>query len=79
MNAGYDDRETAEENIFFKKEEEKVLRKLLSKVRQDVAKADAPAAKAAEDEEMKELDALLGKYNVSGADKKKLIDWRHQH
>ena len=59
-------------------EEEKLLRKLLAKVREGNGSASAAAAPtAAPSVEVTKLEAIIGKYKVSEADKKALIAWRH--
>ncbi|PRW57560.1 l-inducible nipa [Chlorella sorokiniana] len=75
---GYDDREAAEEMLFFKKEDEKLLRKLLSKVRSQAAQSDPHAAAGAYEAEKSQLKAIVGKYNISDADLKALIEWKHE-
>lgn len=58
--AGYDERESAQEATFFHKEDEKLLRKLLQKVRAQANETDVHAAKGAEAKELSELEAIVG-------------------
>ncbi|KAL4432577.1 hypothetical protein ABPG77_000514 [Micractinium sp. CCAP 211/92] len=75
---GYDDKEAAEEMLFFKKEDEKLLRRLLSKVRQQAEQHDVHAAVGAIEAEKSALKAIVGKYNVSEEDLKALLEWKHE-
>jgi hypothetical protein len=77
---GYDDKEAAEEMMYFKKEDEKILRKLLQKVRASAEQHDVHAAAGAVEAEKSALKAIVGKYNVSEEDVQALLDWKHnQH
>lgn len=75
----FKDKERAAEAQYFNVEEEKLLRKLLAKVREGNGSASAAAAPtaAAPSVEVTKLEAIIGKYKVSEADKKALIAWRH--
>ncbi|KAL4436834.1 hypothetical protein ABPG75_003973 [Micractinium tetrahymenae] len=74
---GYDDKEAAEEMLFFKKEDERLLRRLLSKVRQQAEQHDMHAAVGAIEAEKSALKAIVSKYNVSEEDLNALMDWKH--
>ncbi|KAI7836075.1 hypothetical protein COHA_010044 [Chlorella ohadii] len=63
--------------LYFKKEDEKLLRQLLSKVRSQAAQSDPHAAAGALEAEKSQLKAIVGKYNVSEADLNELIRWKH--
>lgn len=75
---GYDDREAAEERLFFKKEDEKLLRELLSKVRAQAEAADPHAATGTLAAERSALDAIVGA-KLSDEEKDKLLAWKHTH
>lgn len=74
---GYDDRETAEETLFIKKEEERNLRQLLAKLKKQAEAKDAAGAAAARELEVAALQPIIDKYHISDADVDKLIEWRH--
>lgn len=75
---GYDEKENAEEAIFFKKEDEKLLRSLLSKVRAQAEQHDVHSAKGVLAAEKSALDAIVGS-KLSAAEKDALIEWKHKH
>lgn len=75
---GYDDREAAEERLFFKKEDEKLLRELLSKVRAQAEAADPHAATGTLAAERSALDAIVGG-KLSDAEKDEVLKWKHTH
>eukprot|EP00743_Colponemidia_sp_Colp-15_P002754 GILK01002982.1.p1 GENE.GILK01002982.1~~GILK01002982.1.p1 ORF type:complete len:101 (-),score=21.02 GILK01002982.1:74-376(-) len=58
---GFKDREEAAEKLFFNKQEEELLQKLLHKVKSETSKASGPAGKAEEDS----LKAVFQKHGVS--------------
>lgn len=75
MTTSFADRERALEQAYFNREEEKLLRKLLGKVK---SQADAKeGAAGGHSAERKALDAIVDKYKVSEEDKKALLAWRH--
>lgn len=76
---GYDDKEAAEERLFFKKEDEKLLRKLLGKVKAQADQADVHAAVGDKAAELSSLQAIVAKYNVSQDDIDALIAWKNSH
>jgi hypothetical protein len=59
-NAGYDGKEQAEEAVFFHKEDEKLLKKLLSKVRAQAELNDSRTAKETRAAEMASLNDIVG-------------------
>jgi len=75
---GYDDKEAAEERLFFKKEEEKLLRELLSKVRAQAEVSDPHAATGTLAAERSALDAIVGS-KLSPSEKDQLLEWKHTH
>ncbi len=75
---GYDDKEAAEERLFFKKEEEKLLRGLLAKVRAQAEAADPHAATGTLAAERSALDAIVGS-KLSAGEKDQLLEWKHTH
>lgn len=62
--------------MFFHKEDEKLLKKLLQKVRAQAEQHDVHNAKGAQAAEMSALDAIVGG-KLSAEEKQKLIDWKH--
>jgi len=67
------------ESVYFKKEDEHLLRKLVKKMKvltdyhdQDEAEGDAKS-------EREELLKIVGKYNLSKKDLDALVHWRHDH
>lgn len=76
---GFADRESAFENLYFSKEDERALRKLLSKVKSQTQTTDPSASLSSDAAEMASLRAIVGKYSVSEADMKALLHWKHAH
>lgn len=72
-------RERAMEKQFFNKEDEKLLRHLLSKMKTQADKVDTVEAKNVVSEEKTKLEAIVGKYHLTPADIDALIAWRHDH
>eukprot|EP01025_Chloroclados_australasicus_P050964 TRINITY_DN5925_c1_g1_i3.p3 TRINITY_DN5925_c1_g1~~TRINITY_DN5925_c1_g1_i3.p3 ORF type:complete len:111 (-),score=16.41 TRINITY_DN5925_c1_g1_i3:291-623(-) len=73
----YDEKERGEEALYFSKEDEKTLRKLLTKVKQQ---ADTDLQEKAK-HEAAEADALKGivaKYNITHDDFLALLKWKHE-
>ncbi len=75
---GYDDKENAEEAIFFKKEDEKLLKELLTKVRAQAEKHDVHSAKGVLAAEKSALEEIVGA-KLSDAEKDGLMQWKHTH
>ena len=75
---GYSDKERGEEIVYFKKEEEKLLRQLLAKVAQSASQHDVEGAKAAKAESEKALDSIIGS-KLSPAEKEALLKWKNSH
>ncbi|GAB4814436.1 hypothetical protein N2152v2_001482 [Parachlorella kessleri] len=84
----FDERETWEENLFAKKassprlsrpwkEDEKALRKLLAKLRDQVEQSEPAAAAEAKQEEIAALKPLIDKYRMKAHDVEQLLAWRH--
>ena len=69
-SAGLADREKAVEKQWASQEDEKLLRRLLGKIR-------ASASASAPTDEQRKLDAIVDKYKVSHEDKAALLAWRH--
>ncbi|EFN55519.1 hypothetical protein CHLNCDRAFT_133937 [Chlorella variabilis] len=61
-------------------EDERLLRRLLSKVRKSAEQHDQHAAVGAIEADKSSLKAIVGKYNISDADMQALLEWKHdQH
>lgn len=63
---------------YTQQEEENALRKILSKVKVQAELDKTAAAHHAAAEEAA-LRHIVGKYNVSAADVKALLEWKHAH
>eukprot|EP00884_Botryococcus_braunii_P020844 jgi/Botrbrau1/7443/Bobra.0083s0016.1 len=79
MSSGpFQEKERAEETIHFRKEDEKLLRKLLQKVKTQADQADKHEAESHEQEERSFLKKVLGE-KVTDAQIEALLGWKHQH
>jgi hypothetical protein len=76
---GFSEHEAAVENFYFNKEDERLLRKLLSKVKTQSQTSDPSASVSSEAADLATLRAIVGKYNVSEPDMKALLHWKHAH
>jgi len=74
----YKDKESAEENIFFKREEIKMLKSLAANARRRQQLEDPKGYAVMVDKEKRELKQILSKYNVSEETLDKLVEWRDQ-
>ncbi|EIE19530.1 NaCl-inducible protein [Coccomyxa subellipsoidea C-169] len=74
----FSDREKGEELVHFRKEDEKLLRKLLEKVKAQADKVDTKEAEDHAQSELSKLKSILGNYNVAEKDLKALMDWKHE-
>ncbi|KIZ00632.1 hypothetical protein MNEG_7329 [Monoraphidium neglectum] len=73
---GFDEHESAVENLYFNKEDERILRKILGKVKNQAEQDEtAKAQHAAADEAA--LRQILAKYSVADHDIKALLHWKH--
>ncbi|ETV76485.1 hypothetical protein H257_09501 [Aphanomyces astaci] len=72
------EKERAEEARYFNKEDERALRKLLSKLKGQADAADTQGAQTQESIEKKELTQILGA-NTPAATIEALIKWKHHH
>lgn len=73
----FEDREKGEERVYFRREEERMLRNLLNKVKKSADTEDKHAAQQAQQDEFNKLKGILGKYNVSEQDMEALIKWKY--
>lgn len=76
--AGYDERENAQEAVFFKKEDEKLLKDLLKKVRAQAERHDEHSAKGVKAAEKSSLESIVGD-KLTEAEKDALLEWKHTH
>jgi len=76
--AGYDERENAQEAVFFKKEDEKLLKDLLKKVRAQAEKHDEHSAKGVRAAEKSSLESIVGD-KLTETEKDALLEWKHTH
>eukprot|EP01024_Parvocaulis_polyphysoides_P069583 TRINITY_DN852_c0_g1_i1.p4 TRINITY_DN852_c0_g1~~TRINITY_DN852_c0_g1_i1.p4 ORF type:complete len:109 (-),score=23.61 TRINITY_DN852_c0_g1_i1:347-673(-) len=75
----YDEKERGEEALYFSKEDERAMRKLLSKVKQQ-ADTDVAERQKQDASEQESLKAIVSKYNISQDDFMALLKWKHdQH
>lgn len=72
-----DKRARAQESVYFKKEDEKLLRKLLNKVKVEADHHDQQEAEIHAKDERAALQKIVGKYNVSEEDLEAILHWRH--
>jgi hypothetical protein len=75
---GFNERESAMENLYFTKEDERLLRGLLTKVKKQSDVKDKPAAAGVLAAELAALKNITSKYNISDADVSALMDWKHK-
>lgn len=79
MSTGpFQEKERAEETIHFRKEDEKLLRKLLQKVKTQADQVDKHEADSHEQAERSSLKKILGE-KVTDAQIEALLGWKHQH
>lgn len=71
------DKEKAGEDIYFTKEDQRIMAKLLSKVKQQSDLSDAQGADGIKAAEVAGLRQIVEKYNVAKEDIEKLIRWKH--
>eukprot|EP00879_Flechtneria_rotunda_P000761 GHRR01000882.1.p1 GENE.GHRR01000882.1~~GHRR01000882.1.p1 ORF type:complete len:111 (+),score=32.80 GHRR01000882.1:112-444(+) len=76
---GWSDKEQAVENIYFSKEDERLLSKLLSKVKQQTKVSDVSEASQSAVAEEAALRNIVSKYRISKEDFQALLDWKHAH
>lgn len=69
----------AVENMYFSKEDERLLSKLLTKVKKQTSVADVSAATESAVAEEAALRNIVSRYNISKEDFKALLDWKHAH
>lgn len=75
----FPEREKAAEAVYFNKEEEKLLRGVLKKIKMQADKIDKHAAAGQVAEEKSALKEILEKYNVSDRDMEELLKWKHHN
>mmetsp|Transcript_171097 Transcript_171097/g.415918 ORF Transcript_171097/g.415918 Transcript_171097/m.415918 type:complete len:112 (+) Transcript_171097:92-427(+) len=73
------DRESALENMYFNKEDERLMRQLLRKMKVVSDKHDEHGAVGVQATEMSALKEIVDKYKMANADIDALIEWRHNH
>lgn len=73
----FEDKGRGEENIRFRKEDERLLRQLLNKVKKQADSVDVHEAESTKSNELVSLKEILGKYNVSDEDLNKVLEWKH--
>ena len=64
---------------YFNKEDERLLRGLLSKVKQATEATDITAAATSKASEEASLRSIVGKYKMDAADIQALLQWKHAH
>lgn len=75
---GLNEHEQAVENMYFNKEEERLLRTLLKKVKGQADQDQAAAAQHAASEAAA-LRQIIAKYDMKESDVKALLEWKHSH
>ncbi|GMH40919.1 hypothetical protein BSKO_08823 [Bryopsis sp. KO-2023] len=73
------EKERGEERLYFNKEDEKLLKKLLSKVKGQADKNDKHGAEGTKAAELSALKDILGKYKVSDDDMVAVLEWKNTH
>jgi hypothetical protein len=76
---GFNEHEQAVENMYFSKEDERLLRKLLTKVKKQTEVTDTSAATHSAVAEEAALRNITSKYQISKEDFQALLDWKHAH
>lgn len=74
---GFKEREHVIEDYYFTKEDERILNKLLVKMKSQTEKSDVHAVAGVKTAEMSSLRSILSKYSVSDEDYEKLLKWKH--
>ncbi|GBF90802.1 hypothetical protein Rsub_03103 [Raphidocelis subcapitata] len=73
---GFSEHEQAVENMYFNKEDERLMRRLLGKVKVQAEQDASSAAHHAAAEEAA-LRQIVGKYKLAEVDIKALMEWKH--
>lgn len=76
---GFNDHEAAVENMYFSKEDERLMSKLLSKIKKQTQVTDLSAATESAVAEEAALRNIVSKYQISKEDFQALLDWKHAH
>ncbi|KAG2452984.1 hypothetical protein HYH02_002321 [Chlamydomonas schloesseri] len=71
--------EKAIEDLFFSKEDQRLMAKLLQKVKEQSDLADKHAAEGVKAAELSSLKQIVGKYELPKDVLEKLIKWKHTH
>ncbi|WZN61416.1 hypothetical protein HKI87_04g29510 [Chloropicon roscoffensis] len=71
----FNKKEAAEERLYFNKEDEKLLRGLLGKMKAQAETSD----KFHSEKEKQALMDIVGRYDMDNKDVERLLDWRHSH
>lgn len=69
----------ASQDIYFTKEDQRIMAKLLAKVKSQSDSADKHAAEGIKAAEMSALKQIINKYNLAPEDVEKLLKWKHIH
>lgn len=69
----------AVEDLYFTKEDQRLMSKLLSKIKVQSDMSDKHAAEGVLAAEKSALKQVIGKYNISADDVEKLLKWKHTH
>ncbi|KAK9826433.1 hypothetical protein WJX81_005207 [Elliptochloris bilobata] len=73
----YDDKERGDERVHFAREDEKLLRKLLSKVKAQADQVDKQGADGHKDAEAAKLKKILPKHKLTDQEIELLLGWKH--
>jgi hypothetical protein len=76
---GFNENEQAVENMYFSKEDERLMQKLLSKIKKQTQVTDLSAATESAVAEEAALRNIVSKYKISKEDFQALLDWKHAH
>jgi hypothetical protein len=65
--------------MYFSKEDERLMSKLLNKMKKQTSVTDVSAATESAVAEEAALRNIVGRYQMSKEDFKALLDWKHAH
>nr|BAA78589.1 hypothetical protein [Chlamydomonas sp. HS-5] len=74
---GFKENEKVIEDLYFTKEDQRMLGKLLNKVKHQSDATDKHGAEGQKTAELSALAAIVSKYKISTEDMQKLVAWKH--
>uniref|UniRef100_A0A7S0USD0 Uncharacterized protein n=1 Tax=Polytomella parva TaxID=51329 RepID=A0A7S0USD0_9CHLO len=76
---GFSEHEKTIEDLYFTKEDQRLLGKILNKVKAQSDVADKTIAEGIKAAEVNAVKGLVSKYNISEEDVSFLLKWKHTH